>query len=476
MKNNVFVIFLIMVTYISGCKVPKISWVSEKRNLPNAYSFAFQDTSQNIAKISWKQFFNDPYLISLIDSALANNQELKIFDQEIEILRYEIQEKKAEYLPFVNIQGETSVDKVGRFTRYGALEHNLEIDHEKPFPEPFSDFQVRFAASWELDVWKKLRNAKEAARLRFLASQSGKNFLITHLVAEIASTYYELQALDNLLQIIQNNTEIQANVLKIIQQEKNAGKVTQLAVNRFEAQLLNTQKRQYEIQQKIIEAENRLNFLVGRYPSPILRNSLNFLIMPIDTVIGTGLPSQLLENRPDIQQAEWELQAAKVDIAVARANFLPSFSLKSDLGLQAFSPKYFLHPESILLNLLGDFMAPLVNKNALYAKLKITNAKQKQAVVQFEQKLLNAYLEVSNWLNKIDNYHKAFALKKREVDILTQSINISNNLYNSGRADYMEVLLTQREALESTLELIEIKLVQMESKIQLYRALGGGWR
>jgi outer membrane protein TolC len=105
-----------------------------------------------------------------------------------------------------------------------------------------------------------------------------------------------------------------------------------------------------------------------------------------------------------------------------------------------------------------------------------TNAKQKQAVVQFEQKLLNAYLEVSNWLNKIDNYHKAFALKKREVDILTQSINISNNLYNSGRADYMEVLLTQREALEATLELIKIKLVQMESKIQLYRALGGGWR
>ena len=176
-------------------------------------------------------------------------------------------------------------------------------------------------ARWEVDIWHKLRNAKKAAALRFLSSREGRNFTTTNIVAEIATSYYELLSLDTQLAILQNNIEIQKNALKIVQMQKEAAKVTELAVQRFQAQVLNTQSQQYPIQQRIIETENRINFLMGRYPQPIARSSENFETM-VPEVVHAGLPVQLLSNRPDIRQAELELTAAKIDIQVGPGQFL----------------------------------------------------------------------------------------------------------------------------------------------------------
>jgi outer membrane protein TolC len=257
--------------------------------------------------------------------------------------------------------------------------------------------------------------------------------------------------------------------------EKDAAKVSQLAVNRFEAQLLNTKNLQYEIRQQIIETENRLNFLAGRFPQPVRRNAALFNTSMTDTVFA-GIPSQLLSNRPDIRKAEWELAAAKLDVKVARANFYPSFRLTAGAGLQAFNPVYLVDPESILYNLAGDLVAPLINKNAIRSVYMNANAKQVQAVYNYERTVLNAHIEVVNQLSQMDNYTKSYATKSEEADILTRSVGISNNLFRSARADYVEVLLTQREALEARIDLIEIKLKQLEAKINIYKALGGGWK
>ena len=165
------------------------------------------------------------------------------------------------------------LEKDGEYTRHGAVDESLNIREGQAIPEPLPDFMVGAFASWELDVWKKLRNGKKAAVARYLSSVEGRNFMVTNLIAEISNAYYELMALDNQLEIIQRNIAIQRNALRIIEQQKQAAQETQLAVNRFAAQLLNTENLQYDIKQKIVETENWLNFLVGRFPQPIVRSS-----------------------------------------------------------------------------------------------------------------------------------------------------------------------------------------------------------
>ncbi len=184
----------------------------------------------------------------------------------------------------------------------------------------------------------------------------------------------------------------------------------------------------------------------------------------------------MLENRPDIRQAELELEASKLDVKVARARFYPSIGISAGVGFQAFNPKYFFRtPESLLFSLAGDLAAPLVNRNAIKAMYYSADAKQIQAVYKYEQTILNAYIEVANQLSKITNLQNSYALKAQQVEMLTQSIDISNVLFRSARADYMEVLLTQRDALESRFDLIETKMRQMHAVVNIYKALGGGW-
>jgi len=183
-----------------------------------------------------------------------------------------------------------------------------------------------------------------------------------------------------------------------------------------------------------------------------------------------------LSNRPDIRQAELDLAASKLDVQVARAQFYPSVGISAGVGINAFSPAYlFRMPESLLYSLAGDLMAPLVNKNAIKAAYANANAKQIQAAYNYERTILNAYVEVANQLSKISNLEKSYDLKSKQVQALTESINISNDLFKSARADYMEVLLTQRDALESKFELIETRKQQMNAMVNIYQALGGGW-
>ncbi len=434
-----------------------------------------QDTT-NIADIQWKHYFDDPNLVALIDSALHNNQELNITLQEIMVANNEVMARKGEYMPFVTGQAGAGVDKVGRYTTRGAAEEAIEIAPDHPTPEAVGDFTFGAYASWEVDIWHKLRNAKKSAYNRYLASIEGKNFMVTNLVAEIANSYYELLALDNQLDIVKQNIEIQNNALNIVRMEKESARVTELAVRKFEAEVYRTRSLQYEIQQEIIETENRINFLVGRYPQPVQRTTQVFDSISLDS-ISSGIPSQLLENRADIRQAEMDLTAAKLDVKVAKAQFYPSFRIKAGVGFDAFNPAFLLRtPESMLYSLAGDLVAPLVNRAQIKATYYNSNAKQIQAVYNYEQRILNAYIEVANQLSNINNLKQSFALKKLQVDALNESIDISTSLFTSARADYMEVLLTQRDALQSKFELIETKRDMFHAKVNIYRALGGGWK
>ncbi|MFN8295785.1 MAG: TolC family protein [Chitinophagales bacterium] len=460
----------------SGCGIPKVTQRTENKTTPVSYNNMANIDSLNVATISWRTFFTDSNLVKLIDTALANNQELMITLQEIEIAKNDIRAKKGALLPTLDGGLGVGADKVGRYTSQGAGDESTEITPGKKVPEILGDFKLGVNMEWEIDIWKKLRNAKKATVKRYLATIEGKNFVLTNLIAEIANSYYELVALDNELDIIRQNIITQKNALEVVKAQKEAGRATELAVQKFQAEVFGTQSKEYEVLEQIKETENKINFLMGRFPQEIPRSKDNFIEM-IPPIIHSGIPSQLLQNRPDIKKAELELDASKLDVKVAKAEFYPSLKISSSLGLDAFSPAFWIKlPASIFGSLAADLLGPLANRNAIKAEYLSANARQKQAVYNFERSILNGYVEVSTQLYKIDNLQKNYDLKSKQIDALNKSVVVANDLFSSARADYFEVLMTQRDALESKLELIETKQHQLNAVVDVYKSLGGGWR
>lgn len=478
-KKNRYIGVLALSLAYAACKVPKLAEKPTIKPMPSSFDSSAMgsntEDSVNIAKIKWNQYFTDPNLRSLIDTALQNNQEINILKQEIEMSQNEIQGRKGEYLPFVTGKVGTGIDKVGRYTELGALEDNIDIVDGKKMPDPMTDFGLSLNAHWEVDIWKKLHNATKAAIENYLATKEGKNFAVTNLIAEIAISYYELLGLDKQQEILNKNIAIQTNALEVVKAEMMATRTTALAVKKFEAELLKTQSLQYDIKQRITETENRINYLLGRYPRHITRNDKTFY-NELPSIVHVGIPAQMLANRSDIRQAEHELAAAQLNVLVAKARFYPSLDLSASVGYNAFNPKYlFYTPKSLIYSLAGDLMAPLVNKNAIKAEYATANNKQIQAIYNYQKTVLNAYVEVVNQMNKIKNLNSTYQMQQSEVSLLNQSIGISNDLFKSSRADYLEVLTTQRDALESTLELIETEISQRIAQVKIYQALGGGW-
>lgn len=475
MNKQRYGLIVILAFLLQACSIPLLSTKKAEIQLPEHYNQQSQ-VSENAVNANWQEFFDDTRLLELINQAIVNNKEVNILMQRISIAANEVEARKGEYKPFVNFGAGAELGKVGEFTRNGAVEKNLEIKEGKAFPDPLANYQFGLFSTWELDVWKKLRTATKVASMEYLASIEGKNFLVTKLVAEIANSYYELIAVDNQLDNLKQNIKIQQNALEVTRELQKYARATSLAVKRFEAEVQKNQSKEYLLKQQQTEIENRINFLLGRTPQPIQRTAIGFMELK-SKFMQIGIPSELLQHRPDIRKAELELAAADLNIHVAKANFYPSLSIRAGLGFQAFNPKLLLTmPESLMYSLAGDVMAPLVNRSAITALYKNANAAQVQAAYEYEQTVINAFVEVSNQLANMDNLEKNYQLKSSQVKALTESVEVANQLFKSARAEYLEILLTQREALEAKSELIETKQKQMSAMVNLYRALGGGWK
>ncbi|SDG78810.1 efflux transporter, outer membrane factor (OMF) lipoprotein, NodT family [Flavobacterium omnivorum] len=472
-KPYKFLIPLSICLAVASC-TPKLAPLAATKVVPE--SFEKSSDTNTIALTPWRTYFKDPNLINLIDIALKNNQELQITLQEIEIAKNDIRVRKGALLPQVGVGVGAGIEKVGRYTSQGAGDASTEISPGKEMPDPLGDLKIAGYAHWEVDIWKKLRNSRKAAVSRYLATVEGKNFVITSLIAEVADSYYELVALDNQLAIVKQTIALQSNALEIVKFQKQAARSTELAVQKFQAEVMASKSMEFAILQSIKETENAINFLLGQYPQEIKRDSVVFDAL-LPAIVQSGVPAQLLANRPDIKQAELELEAAKLDVKTARAEFYPSLAITAAVGINAFKPNYlFRMPESMLYSLAGDLVAPLINRNALKAEYSSANARQIQALYNYERTILNAYLEVSSQLSKINNLEKSYDLKSQQVAALNRSIDVAGDLFKSARVDYFEVLMTQRDALESKLELIETKKAQLNAVVHVYRDLGGGWK
>jgi outer membrane protein TolC len=232
----------------------------------------------------------------------------------------------------------------------------------------------------------------------------------------------------------------------------------------------------YTIQQRIVETQNQINFLAGRFPEPIARAKTNFLDQQ-PSAIAVGVPSELLANRPDVRQAELELAAAGLDVQAARKAFYPALGIEAVIGYQSSDlTKLVDTPDSLLFGMFGQALAPLLNRRGITADYFSANSREIQAVLRYERAVLNAFVEISNRVSLTQNLSQSYVLKQQQVERLAQSVDIVTELFNLNRADYLEVLTARRELLEAQQELVEMKQRQMTAIVTLYQALGGGWR
>ncbi len=474
MSNKLILLFIVGLVWITGCSVQEVK-PRLSGNLPEKFS-KVSEADSNVANLTWNYFFKDSLLVQLIDTALLYNPDLQIAMQRVEIARADVKAAKGALLPTATVGPALGIRRFGLYTMDGAGNIATEMTPGNIVPIDLPDLYLGAQASWEADVWGKLRAQKKSAQARFLSTIEGVHLLKSSLVAEIASSYYELIAADYELEVIRQTILNEQQALDVILLQKEAGRANELAVEQFEAQLIDTRAMESMTEQKIVELENRINFLIGRFPQPISRLR-EVLYDSSNTELPVGLPSALLLNRPDIRQAEQDIQASKLDVKVARKAFYPMFNLSASYGVQAFhSSLLFTTPASIAYTALSNLFTPVLNRHSLKARLLAANSRQVQAVYQYQQTLLRGFTEVQTELSNQQNLGKVRAYKQAQSQILTQSVSTSRDLYRTARASYVEVLFAQQHALKANLELVNAVKNLRISTVNLYRALGGGWK
>ncbi len=477
MKANNIIIGLAVLAYTS-CKTPQATIVPDriKQTLPQKYEGTVDSIKHSAVLTPWRQFFTDSKLVSLIDTALVNNQDLIMTLQQIEMAKSDVLSSQGRLLPSVSLGGSIGVDKVGRYTSEGAGNASTDIKPGKAMPDPLMNYTGGLQADWEVDLWNKLKDGKKAAVENYLATVEGKNAVLSTLIATVAEKYDNLLCLDNQLKVIQQYIELQKKALELSKIQKQANAGTELGVKKFEAELAKARSTEFALKQQIVETENGLNLLLGRYPTLIDRSSSTFM-ESVPQIITSGFPSELIFNRPDVRQAEHQLAATKWNVEAARKEFLPSLHISGTLGLDAFNPTYLTHlPQSLAFSLMGGITGPLINKKAIQANFNNANAQQIEALYQYDKTLLSAYIEVCTLMEKNKNLNEYYKLKQTEKKTLDESVDIANKLYLSGGADYLDVLMDQRDALDATMDLLDAKQQQLINIVYLYKSLGGGWQ
>lgn len=482
MKNNKVHIlfgFFLVLFLIGACNTAKISQPEESHILPISYEDPHLDTLSNRASLSWENHFQDENLKQLIAIALENNQDNLKTLEKIRISQARLRIAKVGWLPEFNGVLGASQRKFGDYTMDGVgnYDTNLSgnISEDQKIPNPYRDFIVGANFNWEVDVWGKYRNMRKAAASRYLASQEMANHVKTWLIAQVAIQYYTLVGLDEEIRILLENIKLQDLAFELSKDLKVSGKSNQLAVDQFEALLLNSKALVNEKQRLLRTTELQLSALLGGYGLNYNRTTMAEVFTKVE-VLRTGLPADLLRYRPDVRMAEMELLAANADISAARAAFFPSVNLFGMAGFNAFDfSKLFFNPASAVYQVGAGLAAPLFNRNRIRMEFEAANASQRIAWYDYEQTVLKSYLEVLDLVNQFNTLAEQLDNKSAEVLVQKRSVENSNTMFTVGYANYLDVLNAQSRALQAEIELIELKTQQLEARVNLYKALGGGW-
>lgn len=472
MKKYIIVPALITLI-ISACSVSK-DIKTPNPEVPAAFRMAdAQPTtgdSVSIADIQWKQFFTDPVLQQLIDSAIINNYDMQLALKNIEASQLLLKQVNWNYVPEVNFNAGASSSRPSNNSLNGiSLSQFLGTKH-------IENYTADVSLSWEADIWGKIRNQHKSALAAYLQTQEAKKLLQTNIVASVSQGYYNLLMLDTQLAIAKKNVTLTDSTLQIIRLQYNAGQVTSLGVQQAEAQRLAALQLVPQFEKNMAIQENALRILTGALPDKIARPAMpNQLNLPDN--IATGVPSVVISRRPDVRSAEFLLNRANANVGINKANMYPALRITADGGVNSFkASNWFNVPASLFGIVAGSVIQPLLNRKQLSTQYRVAQVDREKVVLQFRQTVLNAVGEVSNSLASIQKLKQEQAIAANRVSTLQGAIGNANLLFKNGMANYLEVIGAQSNVLQSELELAAIKRDELNALSSLYRALGGGWK
>jgi outer membrane protein TolC len=440
------------------------------------YRQANEGNSVSDIQACWKR---DSLLVQLIDSVLVRSNDIKIGFLEMAASRADFVYQRGLRKPMVSGIIQPSLRRFGKYTMDGVgnfdTQFSPNITKDQIIPENLPDLQIGVQSSWEWDVWGKLAKRKKASALRYLATESGQQWLITSIVAEVAGAYGQLVALDQELSILKTNIAIQRKAFELVQVQKEAGVVNESAVQQLEAQWLNSRAQEGDVLQQITVLENQIRYYLNKPTGNIKRAPYPFQCA-LDSTLFANVKIDQLEKRPDIRQAKLNLSAAFESKESAKLALKPSVVLSGVLGVQGFQPAYlFQLPASMAYQLLGGITTPWLNRSAITADILRSESHWKVQDLAYQNALINAYLEWDTQVKSLGYLQRQSQLKEREVLLTKGAINTVGTLFLTTNASYLEVLTAQQNALRSELDLLEFSRKRWTHAIQLYRVLGGGW-
>lgn len=435
-----------------------------------------EQASVSDVQACWKR---DSLLVQLIDSVLVRSNDIKIGFLEMAASRADFVYQRGLRMPTVGGVVQPSLRRFGKYTMDGVgnfdTKFSTNITREQIIPEHLPDLLIGVQSSWEWDIWGKLAKRKKASALRYLATESGQQWLITSLVAEVASAYGQLIALDKEMDILKANIDIQRKAFELVKVQKEAGVVNESAVQQLEAQLLNSRAQEGDVLQQITVLENQVRYYLNK-PGAVIKRSPFPFQCSLDSTLFAHVQIDQLERRPDIRQAKLNLSAAFESKESAKLALKPSVVLSGILGVQGFQPAYlFQLPASMAYQLLGGITTPWLNRSAISADILRTDAQWKGQDLAYQNALIQGYLEWDTQVKSLGYLQRQSQLKEREVLLTKGAINTVGTLFLTANASYLEVLTAQQNALRSELELLEYSRKRWTHAIQLYRVLGGGW-
>ncbi|HKG08188.1 MAG TPA: efflux transporter outer membrane subunit [Pedobacter sp.] len=423
------------------------------------------DTS-TIADLPWKTLFTDPGLQLLIEQGLNENLDLKQAVERIKVAEANLRQSKAAFLP--SLSGDLSVTDAKQSRAALNFPPGININTET------QTYRAQLSTSWEADIWGKLGSAKRSAYASLLQTDAAKRAVQTQLIANIANIYYNLLALDKQLAITEQTVKIRQSDVETMKALKEGAVVNGAAVVQSEANLYAAQVSIPDLKRGIREAENSLSILLGKGPGGIERSSLD--TQQPYTNLQTGLSAQLLQNRPDVQAAEFAFRAAFENKNLAKTYFYPSLTLTANGGLSSLDVKNFFD-NSIFYNLIGGITQPIFAKGQNKARLNTAQAQQQQAFYSFQQTLLTSGQEVSNALFAYQTANEKETTRAKQIASLTKAVDFTKELLRySSATNYTDVLTSEQSLLTAQLNSINDRLQKLQSIVNLYRALGGGWK
>ena len=420
----------------------------------------------SIADLKWFELFRDDTLTGLVNAALQQNFDVRIAAERVMQARAAYGISRSERLPAVNAEAGVTA---ARASERGA---NRGVPSGADTGVTYG--QAGFSVAWELDVWGRVRSLNEAARAQYLATEEARRSVITTLIADVSDAYLVLRALDLELEIARRTRDVATDSLRLIESRRTGGVASGLDVRQAEQLLFTTTGRIARLEREIALVENALSLLLGRAPSDVPRGRPLEAFETVPTV-PAGLPSALVERRPDIRQAEQQLIAANAQIGVARAEFFPRISLTGFLGVQSRALTSLLTGNAVLAAGTLGATAPIFNAGRTRANVQLTEAVQREAVIQYQRTIYTALRDVSDALVAHAKVREERTQQEQLVQTLTESQRLATERYQAGLDSYLPVLDAQRNLFEGELTLARLRQRELSSVVQLYRALGGGW-